>query len=467
MKKLFCVLLALLILLSAVPVTAHAAGDSKISPAFLHYLQSKFPDGKYWNHEPGRPNDPDGWTDKPCTHHGTGACGTFDGGCGCNMFDECIQCYGFAAKLAYDYTGTLLHTWQKSYSTDDLKAGDVVRINHDQHSIFITSVLGDEITYADCNVRSDCRIRWDAKISRDTLKETMTYVKTAPVNTAAPVQPTLTWQENYKLGEKVKLSWLALPNADAYEIKMSLNGTYLRTVTVVQESFYAFTPEQYGSYTYEVVAKNKYGASEPAYCSMLIDPHDCRIKQFTDVKNFLDWSHEGIEFSVVSGLFKGTSETTFSPDATMTRGMIATVLWRMEECPASESANPYFDVAGDTWYTDAVLWAYENKIMDGVGKGKFDPEGVLTREQIVTVLYRYAEQEENPAPNGTVLTLYADAPAVADWSRDAMCWAVANQVIQGSDKGGALYLTPNGGATRAQVATILMRFLHDMILPVR
>lgn len=466
MKKILCVLIALFILISTIPIAATAAADSQISPAFLHYLQSKFPNGKYWNHEPGQPNDPDGWTNQPCTHHDSGTCISYNGSCGCNMFDECIQCYGFAAKLAFDYTGTLLHTWQKVETMDDLKAGDVVRINHDQHSVFITAIRGDEITYADCNLHADCMIRWNTKISREALKETLTYVKVSPVNTSAPAKPTLNCRENYKLGEKVEFSWMPLSNADAYEIKISLNGIYLRTVTVTERSFYSFTPEQYGSYTYEVVAKNKYGASEPAYCSMLIDPHDCRIKQFTDVKNFLDWSHAGIEFAVVNGLFKGTSDTTFSPDVTMTRGMIATVLWRMEECPKSEISNPYSDVAGDKWYADAVLWAYENKIMDGVGKGKFNPDGVLTREQIVTVLYRFAGQEGNAALDSGTLTVFADASAVADWSRDAMCWAIANQVIQGSNVGGELYLTPTVGATRAQVATILMRFLHDIVVPV-
>lgn len=460
-KRVFCALIALTILLSVLPVTAGAAGDSRISPAFLNYLQAKFPNGKYWNHDAAQPNDPDGWTDKPCTHHGTGSCDPAKGTCGCNSFDGCIQCMGFAAKLAYDCTGTLLHTWKRAYTLDELKAGDVVRINNDGHSIFITSVKGEEVVYADCNIAKDCQIRWNTKITKKALQERLTYVQAAPVNTAAPDQPVLTWKENYKFGETVEFSWIPLANADDYQIRISLNGEYLRTETVTDRAVFSFTPQQYGMFTYAVTARNQYGSSAPATCSTLVDPHECRIKYFTDVKNFLDWSHAGIEYAVVNGLFKGTSETTFSPDATMTRGMIATVLWRLEDCPEARIGNPYSDIADGTWYMEAVLWAYENGIMDGVGNGRFDPNGVLTREQIVTVLYRFAEIDGLFVADPAGLEGFADADAVADWSKDAVCWAISRQVIQGSAVGEAQYLMPTGGATRAQVATILMRFLES------
>lgn len=462
-KRAICALIVLAVLLSVLPVAVHAAEDSRISPAFLRYLQEKFPNGKYWNHDPAQKNNPDGWTDKPCTHHGSGTCNYVDGSCGCNVFDGCIQCFGFAAKLAYDCTGTLLHTWKRDDSIDSLKAGDVVRINNDQHSIFITAVKGDEIVYADCNIASDCQIRWDTKITRKWLQDRLTYVQVAPVSAAAPNTPAVTCRENCKFGEKIELSWIPLPNAQTYQIEISLNGEYLRTVTVTERYDYAFTPEQFGLFTFEVTAQNRYGASAPATCSTLVDPHECQIKQFTDVKNFLDWSHAGIEYAVVNGLFKGTSETTFSPDSTMTRAMIATVLWRMESCAEPTIENPYFDVAEGTWYTDAVRWAYESGVMDGVGNSRFDPDGVLTREQIVTVLYRFSGAAGNAAVDSDVLASFADAQTVALWAKDAMCWAAFNQVIQGSTVGNEQYLLPAGGATRAQVATILMRFLQDFV----
>ena len=387
MKRAICILIVFTILLSVLPVTAGAAEDSQISPAFLNYLQEKLPNGKYWNHDPAQPNDPDGWTDKPCTHHGTGTCDPHKGSCGCNTFDGCIQCMGFAAKLAYDCTGTLLHNWRKVYTLDDLKAGDVVRVNNDGHSIFITSVKGDEVVYADCNIAKDCQIRWNTKTTKKDLQERLTYVQVAPVNTSAPSQPSPRCKENYKFGETVELSWIPLPNADEYQIRILLNGEYLNSVTVADHSFYAFKPQQYGMFTFEVTAKNRYGSSAPASCSSLVDPHDCRIKYFTDVKNFLDWSHEGIEYAVTHGLFKGTSETTFSPDATMTRAMIATVLWRMEDCPETEIENPYSDVEGP-YYEEAAIWAYENGIERGED-GLFNGKTECTRAMIVTYLYRF------------------------------------------------------------------------------
>ena len=259
----------------------------------------------------------------------------------------------------------------------------------------------------------------------------------------------------------MELSWIPLANADEYQIRIILNGAFLRTETVTDRSSFAFTPDQFGQYTFEVTAKNRYGASAPAVCGALVDPHECQIKQFTDVKNFLDWSHAGIEFAVVNGLFKGTSETTFSPEATMTRAMIATVLWRMNDCVAPTIENPYYDVAENTWYTDAVRWAYENQIMDGVGNGRFDPNGVLTREQIVTVLYRIEGSSEQAPVGEAALEDFADAQEVADWSKEAVCWAIVYQVIQGSTVGETQYLLPRNGATRAQVATILMRFLKN------
>ena len=328
MKRLFCMLLALALLLCALPTPATAAGDSRISPAFLRYLQEKYPNGKYWNHEPGQPNNPDGYTDKPCAHHGA-AC-RYDGSCGCNSFDEGIQCLGFAAKLAYEYTGTYSHAWQRVATMDNLKAGDVVRINHDQHSIFITEIRGEDVYYAVCNIASDCMIRWNAKTTKKALQEALTYVKVAPVNTAAPITPTLTYRENYKFGETVKLSWRPLPNADEYRISISLNGTLLRTVTVTEASVFDYKPEDFGAFTFAVTAANAYGASSPAFANILVDPHDCEIKQFTDVKNFLDWSHAGIEYAVVNGLFKGTSETTFSPNKDCTQIEVITMMYNYD-----------------------------------------------------------------------------------------------------------------------------------------
>lgn len=101
-----------------------------------------------------------------------------------------------------------------------------------------------------------------------------------------------------------------------------------------------------------------------------------------------DWSHEGIDYAVSHGLFVGTSDTTFSPTGAMTRAMLVSVLWRMEGEPAHTDRNPFTDVGTD-WYTDGVLWAAEHDIVAGIGDGRFDPNGYVTREQIAAILCRY------------------------------------------------------------------------------
>ena len=103
-----------------------------------------------------------------------------------------------------------------------------------------------------------------------------------------------------------------------------------------------------------------------------------------------DWSHEGIDYAVLHGLFVGTSDTTFSPTGAMTCAMLVSVLWRMEGEPAHTDRNPFTDVGTD-WYTDGVLWAAEHDIVAGIGDGRFDPNGYVTREQIAAILMRYQQ----------------------------------------------------------------------------
>ncbi len=116
----------------------------------------------------------------------------------------------------------------------------------------------------------------------------------------------------------------------------------------------------------------------------------CPGRGFIDMPGPRDWSHEGIDYAVSHGLFVGTSNTTFSPTGEMTRAMLVSVLWRMEGEPAHTDRNPFTDI-GKAWYTDGVLWAAEHDIVSGVGDGRFDPNGYVTREQIAAILMRYQQ----------------------------------------------------------------------------
>lgn len=156
------------------PIKSEAA-----SSVTLTQLKQKFPAGKYWNHAGQSNNNPDGYTSVPCTHHGNCSKNGYSGWCGCNSFGSSIQCFGFANKLAYDAFGSLYTSWGRT-NLNNLKAGDVIRYKNDGHSIFVTGISGDTITYGDCNSDGHCIIRWDAKISKSTVAKTLTAVYSAP-----------------------------------------------------------------------------------------------------------------------------------------------------------------------------------------------------------------------------------------------------------------------------------------------
>ena len=178
----------------------------------------------------------------------------------------------------------------------------------------------------------------------------------------------------------------------------------------------------------------------------------CQIG-FTDVVEG-KWYYDAVHTAVNNGWFNGTSATTFSPDGEMTRAMIVTVLYRMEGAPAVGSDTAFTDLTAG-WYKDAIAWAAENGIVEGVGEGRFAPNTAVSRQQIATILYRYSEFKGQDISAVGELATFADGTAVSDYAVGAMRWAVGEGLIQG--KTGNL-LDPKGSATRAQVATILTRY---------
>lgn len=189
----------------------------------------------------------------------------------------------------------------------------------------------------------------------------------------------------------------------------------------------------------------------------------CPSANFVDV-NKNQWYHEGIDFAVSNGLFNGVSKTEFEPDEPMTRAMLVTVLWRLDGKPEPAGSNPFSDVKNGEWFTDAIIWASENGIVNGVGNGKFEPEECVTREQMATILHRYAVKKGYDVSATTDISSYPDASSVNGWARDALVWANAEGLINGTTFSGrpGTWLDPQGSATRAQVATILMRFVKNV-----
>ncbi len=186
--------------------------------------------------------------------------------------------------------------------------------------------------------------------------------------------------------------------------------------------------------------------------------HDCPSKAFTDVDTSL-WYHEGIDYVLLAGLFNGTSATTFEPNADMTRAMLVTVLWRLDGEPNTAAANHFSDVSAGTWYTDAVIWAAENNIVEGYDADTFGPNDPITREQMAAILYRYASYKGYDVSASDSLETFTDLETISNWALTSVKWAVAEGLITGVSE---TTLDPAGNASRAQVATILMRFVNCM-----
>ncbi len=179
---------------------------------------------------------------------------------------------------------------------------------------------------------------------------------------------------------------------------------------------------------------------------------------FSDVKEG-DWFYGAVQYTAQKELFNGTSATTFAPKANMTRAMLVTVLYRLEGKPAVTGANAFSDVKSGKWYSDAILWANDNKVVEGYGNGKFGTNDNVTREQMVTILYRYAQMKGYDVAKTADLAKYSDAGKISTWAGPAMQWAVAEELINGRTK---TTLAPKGTANRAEVATVLMRFSENL-----
>ena len=185
---------------------------------------------------------------------------------------------------------------------------------------------------------------------------------------------------------------------------------------------------------------------------------------FTDVRADM-WYYEAVQYVYEKELFAGVTTTTFEPNAPMTRAMLVSVLWRLEGRPEAPSTNPFSDVQNGKWYTSGVLWAASKEIVSGFPNGTFAPDDSITREQMASLMMRYAIYKGIELAPGASLASFADAGKVQHWSEKAVAWAVAAGIISGNKQGDVYTLAPQASATRAQVASILMRFIENVMQP--
>ena len=171
-----------------------------------------------------------------------------------------------------------------------------------------------------------------------------------------------------------------------------------------------------------------------------------------------DWFYDAVRYAYETGLMDGVGDSLFAPNSQTTRAQLVTILYRLEGEPEVSGTSGFTDVEAGTWYTDAVAWAAANGIVNGTTDTTFAPGEDITREQLVTVLYRYAESKGYDVSASADLSGYPDAGQVQDYAQPAMAWAVAEGIVEGVDG----TLNPAGNATRAQIATILMRFCEGV-----
>lgn len=180
----------------------------------------------------------------------------------------------------------------------------------------------------------------------------------------------------------------------------------------------------------------------------------CPMSGYTDL-NMGEWYHDGIHYCLDEGLMDGVDAGMFAPNATTSRAMIVTILWRLQGSPEVDTTETFTDVYPDAWYAKAIAWAVAEGVADGYGEGLFGPNDAITREQLAAMLWRYAARPESEGG----LSAFVDGAEVSVWAQQAMSWAVSLGLINGVDSD---RLDPKGQATRAQTATILMRFAQSM-----
>lgn len=219
----------------------------------------------------------------------------------------------------------------------------------------------------------------------------------------------------------------------------------------VKDIYYTGTKEQWEQINIE---DHNDGLSNPTIHYSAEPPHNGPSKDFADL-DMDAWYIDAIDYALANGLMNGVGEGKFDPNGTTTRAMIVTMLYRLEASPAVSAENPFTDVADGAWYTDPIIWAASNSIVDGYGDGIFGPTNEITREQLAVILYRYAKYKEYDVSAAADLSGYDDAGKIGSWALDAMKWANAAGLVNGRT---ATTLAPEGKATRAETAAIFMRF---------
>lgn len=231
----------------------------------------------------------------------------------------------------------------------------------------------------------------------------------------------------------------------AYSLKSGENAAHLVAYYLAEDGSFEKLPVIYDAATGKATFKT-------THFSTFVITHEYS-SDFSDV-NLRKWFYNEVNTALENGWFKGLTATKFGPDDGMTRAMLVQVLYRMSGSKAASTAQ-FTDVADGKWYAEAIAWASENGIVNGFTDGRFQPDTLITRQQLAAILYRYDTYRGHTPQGSAALDGYADAASVESWAAEAMSWANGNGLVTGVTP---TTLVPNGTATRAQVAVILSRY---------
>lgn len=315
--------------------------------------------------------------------------------------------------------------------TADITAGSGYKLTRDGNTYTITEKSNSGgVSHPTWDGSSSSSDRYDIDKPSNVDNGSIKVSPSSRAEAGDTVTITVTPDEGYELDE------LVVYDADGDEVDLDDEGD--------------------GAYTFEMPKSDV--EIEVSFARISDADDETPVAAFVDVADS-DWYADAVQYVFANGLMAGTSDTTFSPNATTTRAMIVTILYRLEGTPAVTGTTAFTDVAAGQYYADAVAWAAQNGIVSGTSATTFSPDGVITREQMAAILYRYAQYKGYDVTAKADLSVFTDAAQVSTYATDAMAWANASGLISGTS---ATTLSPAGSATRAQVATILMRFCENI-----
>ena len=399
------------------------------------------------------------------------------------IFDQSINMYKSVIKLASDYA--------VKYETEKLKTAirqDSISTHSFAISLAMTQkILCDEIRCHSVGLEYDpssgtvfyntsalkvytiaCPV--DAIVKTDSGKQIAHLSNSGNIVTSGYEQYCFTVENEANSSDKIKV--IVVPTSYQVTLKGTDNGimdAYVVNITNDKiedvSAFYevpitngaegTFVPSQQNDKVANLIFDGK--TYKPTVGEVPDQP--VPTEPFADVSRG-DWFYEAVQYVYDKGMMTGVSADRFAPASTTTRGMIVTILYRLENEPAVSGGSAFTDVESGAWYADAVAWAAANDIVNGTSATTFAPNSPITREQMAAILYRYAAYKGYDVSQKADLSGYTDAASISGYAKDALAWANAQKLITGVTD---TTLNPQGSATRAQVATILMRLCETVV----